>query len=311
MMKKAISFALIMLACSAQGIAISTTENQIAANSDTIVNTRSRVIGLTIANAAAITGSLVLLNEAWYKDHPRSHFRFHNDFPDWLQQDKLGHFFSGYQLARFSTATYLWAGLNNKSAAWAGAATGTLFLTTVEILDGFSLEWGASIPDFIANTLGTTLFLSQHLLWEQQKVQVKYSYSESGLAHLRPALLGSSLPERMLKDYNAHTFWLSLNVRAFFPEQRMIPPWLNIAIGHGANGMIGSLQNPSVVNDQTMPLLHRYRQWYLAPDIDFTRINTNSPFLRSFFWMLNTLKMPSPAIEYNSKSGLRFHWLFF
>lgn len=310
-MQKAMFLALIMLACSAQVIAISISENHKAATTDTIVNIRSRVIGLSIANGAAIAGSMVLLNEVWYKNHPRSHFRFHNDFPDWLQQDKLGHFFSGYQLARYSTATFRWAGLNNKSAAWAGAATGTLMLTTIEILDGFSLEWGASIPDFIANSLGTTLFLSQQLLWQQQKVQLKYSYSESGLAHLRPALLGSSLPERMLKDYNAHTFWLSLNLRAFFPEQRKFPPWLNIAIGHGANGMIGSLYNPSVVNDQTMPLLYRYRRWYLAPDIDFTRIKTNSPLLRSFFWMLNTLKMPSPAIEYNSRSGLQFHWLFF
>jgi len=43
----------------------------------------------------------------------------------------------------------------------------------------------------------------------------------------------------------------------------------------------------------------RVRQWYLAPDIDFTRIKTNSKFMRSVFFCLNAFKLPAPALVFS------------
>jgi hypothetical protein len=56
--------------------------------------------------------------------------------------------------------------------------------------------------------------------------------------------------------------------------------------------------------------IKRYRQWYLAPDVDLTRIKTNSRFLKTVFTTFNMLKFPVPALEL-SNSKLRFHLLQF
>jgi hypothetical protein len=266
------------------------------------------VAGLQVAGYST---ALIALSQAWYKDYPRTSFHFHNDLPDWFQQDKLGHVAATNHLSRLSAASLSWAGLGNRQSAWWGMASGMGFLTAVEILDGYSLEWGASLSDMAANTLGAAAFLSQQLLWEEQRISIKYSYSQSKLAHYRPALLGSSLPERMLKDYNGQTFWLSLNIRSFLSPESKFPSWLNLALGHGAYGMLGSRENPSFHNGMALPEMNRYRQWYLAPDIDFSKIPVNAPWLKAFLGAVNFLKMPAPALEYNSEQGLRLHWIFF
>ncbi|HSV88036.1 MAG TPA: DUF2279 domain-containing protein [Bacteroidales bacterium] len=272
---------------------------------------KSRLWLVSGAHLSASTGALIVLNQAWYKNYPRSGFHFHDDLPDWFQQDKLGHLIAGYYLSRISSETFRWAGMdNNRSALW-GSLAGSTFLASIEILDGFSEQWGASTSDLVANTMGSVMFAGQQFLWDEQRITIKYSYSGSGLARYRPGLLGSSLPAKMLKDYNAQTYWLSVNLSSFFPESNLLPPWLNIAVGHGANGMLGSRVNPYTHNDLPLPQLIRYREWYLAPDIDLTRIPVNNPWLKRLLHTLNLFKLPTPAIEFNSVSGLKFHWIFF
>ncbi len=289
-----------------------------AATADSIVTQETRS-GLNLRRTHLVAGTqlvgystaLLALNQAWYKDYPRSSFHFHNDLPDWFQQDKLGHVSATYHLGRLSAASFRWAGLSNTGSTWAGAMSGLAFLTAVEILDGFSAEWGASISDMAANAIGAGTFLAQQLAWEEQRIVLKYSFHESGLAKYRPNLLGSNLPEKMLKDYNGQTFWLSFNMKSLLDLESIMPAWLNLAIGHGATGMLGSRSNPAYYNGEGLPQLERHRQWYLAPDIDFSRIPVQSPFLKTLLSGLNFLKMPAPALEYNSEHGLQFHWLFF
>jgi hypothetical protein len=47
-------------------------------------------------------------------------------------------------------------------------------LTAVEVLDGFSSEWGASSGDIIANA--SALLVSQELLWKEQRITPKFSF---------------------------------------------------------------------------------------------------------------------------------------
>ena len=42
-------------------------------------------------------------------------------------------------------------------------------------MDGYSAEWGASSGDIIANALGTGLYISQELLWKEQRITPKFS----------------------------------------------------------------------------------------------------------------------------------------
>lgn len=289
-----------------------------AATADTIASQEARH-GSNLHRTHLVAGTqlvgystaLLLLNQAWYKDFPRTSFHFHDDLPDWFQQDKLGHVSATYHLGRLSAASFRWAGAGNTSSAWAGALSGLAFLTAVEILDGFSAEWGASVSDMAANVIGAGTFLAQQLAWEEQRMVLKYSFHESGLAEYRPNLLGSNLPEKMLKDYNGQTFWLSFNIKSLLAPESNLPVWLNLAIGHSATGMLGSRNNPDLYNGEALPHLVRHRQWYLAPDIDFSRIPVQSSFLKTLFSTINFLKMPAPALEYNSEQGLRLHWLFF
>lgn len=263
------------------------------------------------AHIAGYTGSMLLLNEAWYKNHPRSSFHFHDDLHDWKQMDKGGHIVSAYHLSRFSHFSFRWAGLNNQQSALWGSVSANLFLATIEVLDGFSEEWGASWSDFAANLTGSASFYFQQIYWQEQKISWKYSFSQSGLQKYRPDLLGSNLAENMLKDYNGITYWLSFNLHSLLGKPENIPPWLNLSAGYGANGMLGSISNPASHNGEPLPYFDRYRSFYLAPDIDYSRIRVNSEILQSILNTLNFIKFPAPAIEYNTVNGFVFHWIFF
>jgi hypothetical protein len=257
------------------------------------------------------TATLIALDRQWYRDYPRSSFHLHDDSRDWLQMDKLGHTTTAYHLSRASAQAFRWSGASRSSSAWLGAISGSAFLGAVEVLDGFSAQWGFSMADFAANKVGAITFLAQEITWQQQKILWKYSYTRSGLAQYRPALLGSTLPEKMLKDYNGMSFWLSGNLEALTGNHDFFPPWLNLALGHGAYGLLGSRQNPTHLNGEPLPQFQRYRQWYLSPDIDWERISSDSAWLRTLFSVMNVVKTPAPAIEYNRLHGWQFHWFFF
>ena len=92
--------------------------------------------------------------------------------------------------------------------------TGSLFLTIIEILDGTSKQWGASSGDLIANTTGSLLAIGQALKWDEQKIQLKYSYSSTKFPSMNEEQLGSNYYEQALKDYNGQTYWLTFNVKS-------------------------------------------------------------------------------------------------
>jgi len=262
------------------------------------------------SEAVLYTGALVGLNYLWYEDYPRSPFHFINDNAEWMGMDKLGHATTSYYVGLLGYESLRWAGVREKTAVWTGGTLGLFFLTSIEVLDGFSSEWGASWGDMIANTGGAALFISQQLVWKEQRFRLKYSFWPSEYAAKRPNLLGENLLQQPLKDYNAQTYWLSANIWSFLPnrEHRRFPRWLNIAVGYGANGMLGGHDNPPEFAD-----VHRYHQFYLSVDVDLTRIRTRSKALKTIFKIVNFIKIPAPAIEFNTNSSgnVRFHWLFF
>ena len=252
-----------------------------------------------------------MLNKAWYSGYPRSTFHLHDDFYDWYQLDKSGHVTSTYHLSRLSYTAFMYTGISNKQAALWGSFSGLLFLSTVEILDGFSDEWGASLWDVSANTIGSMSFYLQQVVWQEQRITWKYSYTQSGMGNYRPDLLGYNLAENLLKDYNGQTHWLSFNLHSLAGGNNSLPVWLNIAVGHSATGLMGSRYNPQEYNGNLLPELSRYRQFYISPDIDFARIPTRYKPLKAVLNMLNFVKLPAPALEYNHNKGISFHLVFF
>ena len=194
-----------------------------------------------------------------------------------------------------------------KSQIIYGTALSLGYLTSIEILDGFSKEWGFSWSDFAANSLGTGLFVGQELLWKEQRIALKYSFHQTYYASQRPDKLGDNLLEQVFKDYNGQTYWLSFNLKSFFKESKL-PPWLNFAIGYGAEGMLTAV---SEVNNGSIPTQNRYRQYYLSLDLDLSRIKTNSHLLKTLFSVFNLIKLPLPTLEINPTKGLTVHLLYY
>ncbi len=273
------------------------------------VSRNIRMVGGVQAGSLGLT--LVGLDRMWYRDHPRSSFHFYDDSGHWLQMDKLGHSASAFFLSNMSATTFRMAGASNKQSALYGSIAATAFLTTIELLDGFSEAWGFSLSDMGANVAGAILFLGQQMYWQDTRIRIKYSYHSSGLAPYRPDVLGSNWTERIIKDYNGMTFWLSANLYSLLGTESRMPSWLNVSIGHGAGGLLGGSENPEWSGDIRLPEMQRYRRWYVAPDIDFARISTQSPTLKVVLEVLSVFKMPSPALEYNRRDGWTFHLVFF
>ena len=278
---------------------------------DTTQIRKGRLIGVSTLAGTAYVGGMTGLYYLWYKDYDQSGFHTINDNKAWLQVDKIGHVFSAYQMGRVAYTGFRWAGLDEKKSVWIGGTYGFLFLTTVEIFDGFSTNWGFSWGDVMANAAGSGLFIGQQLLWKEQRIQLKFSYSPSKYAQYNPNLLGSNHTERFLKDYNAQTYWLSINPQSFSSSRRIFPKWLNIAVGYGAKGMTGTYYNPEEVDGVAIPNFNRTRQFYLSLDLDLTKIKTNSEFLRLVLEVANMVKIPFPTLEYNNEDGLEFHAVYF
>jgi hypothetical protein len=274
--------------------------------SDSLNKKRQNTV--VISEAVLASGILVGLNQLWYADYPKSNFHFINDNSEWLQMDKLGHSFSSYHLGRLSAEMLQWSGASKKSQLIYGAGLGFAFLTAVEVMDGYSSEWGASSGDIIANASGTALYVSQELIWKEQRITPKFSFHTTQYAAQRPEVLGSSFTEQILKDYNGQTYWLSVNLYSFAKGSKM-PKWLNLALGYGAEGMItGNRENNMLFLTQNP---QRFRQFYLSFDVDLTKINTKSHFLKTLFSVLNTIKIPAPTIEMAHFNDVKLHLIYF
>ncbi len=274
--------------------------------SDSLNQKRQNTVFIT--EAVLASGALIGLNQLWYADYPQSNFHFINDNSQWLQMDKLGHLYSAYHIGQFGAKALNWSGARHKNQLIYGAGLGFVFLTAVEVMDGFSEEWGASMGDIVANASGTALYVSQELIWNEQRIVPKFSYHTTQYSDYRPDLLGSSTPEQILKDYNGQTYWFSMNLYSF-SKKSTIPKWFNIAFGYGAEGMIGEKITD---NYHTLPInLEKTRKFYLSLDLDLTKINPKSHFLKTFFSVLNSVKIPAPTLEYSSQRGFKFHTLYF
>ena len=285
----------------------SVNHDSISATDTTKIN-KGRLTGVVLTEGSLYLASLTGLYFAWYKDYPQSSFHFFDDNNEWMQMDKIGHSTTAYYVSRIGYESYRWAGVDENKSTLFGGLFGFAYLLNIEILDGFSQGWGFSVGDFTANTSGCLLFMGQQWLWKEQRFVLKYSYHHTKYPAYRPNLLGTNLLQNTFKDYNGQSYWLSGNIHSFLPERSRFPRWLNIAVGYGAEGMTGANQN---TENKGIPEFTRYRKFYLSLDVDLTKIRTRSKTLRSVFVVLNFIKIPFPALEYNTLGKFRFHPVYF
>jgi hypothetical protein len=279
---------------------------------------KARFAAVLGTDAAVYGSTLVGLNYLWYAGYPRSKFHFFNDAGEWNQIDKCGHAFTANFESNWMCNLYLWSGMKPKKAAIYGSLSGFLMQSSIEVLDGFSAKWGASVSDLGANFFGSSMFLWQQLLWKEQRIQMKinmtsFNYPNGVLLDRANNLYGSSFIEKTMKDYNELNYWLCINPASFNPHQKHAR-WMSIAIGYGAGNMYGGYSN--VWTDKNGKQIDRtdqkrYRRFFLSFDADFTKIHAKTRVGKAFLGMMNTIKLPAPALEVNTLGQVIFHPCFF
>ena len=119
---------------------------------------------------------MIALSSAWYSQYEKTGLHSFNDFPEWKQVDKVGHLYAAYIESRASMEMWRWTGIDRKKRIWIGGMSGAVYQTVIEILDGFSAEWGWSWGDFAANIFGSGALVAQELAWNEQRIDMKFSF---------------------------------------------------------------------------------------------------------------------------------------
>ncbi len=270
-----------------------------------------RTLWVSAGIGITYSASMIGLYHLWYKDYDTGEFHTFDDSEEWLQVDKMGHMGSAYYLSNWGMGLFRWTGMGRKKAALLGSGSAFLFLTTIEVFDGYSDQWGFSTTDMIFNIIGTGIALGQDFVWQEQRMKIKFSYHPTDFAQYRPDQLGSTPVEKLFKDYNGQTYWLSTNLKSFMNSTSRFPAWLNFSVGYGAEGMTGAVDNSHTDAIPGYPEFERYRQFYISPDIDLTRIKWRSGLMKGIASVFGFVKIPAPTIEFQSTGKVKYYWLYF
>lgn len=293
---------------------------------------KSRIGFIAGFNGGIYAAANIWWNSAWYSKYNKSKFHFFNDWKGWYQVDKIAHGFNSYFITDWSYHMFKWTGIKEKNAIWIGMLNAQMWMLSIEINDGLQKKWGFSWGDIAFNMTGSLLFGIQQYLWHDQRFRLKISaFPQKYASDLRPRtddLFGTSFTELILKDYNATTFWLSVSPGSFIKkENSKFPKWIMASFGYGAQNMLGGTSNiwcsnatsdddihncdPSHIVDRTD--IERYRQFYLSADIDWTKIPVKRKWAKTCLGILNIIKLPFPAVEFNTSSTqkVKWRWLMF
>lgn len=287
-------------------------KNNTVVAQDTIPNYKGRKIFVGASAGVLAAGSIAYLSHVWYSKYNTSKFHDFDDSREWLQMDKIGHTLTTFQMANLMMKTFKWAGYNKKQTLLIGGTIGYGYMAAIEVMDGYSKGWGFSWTDMAANTIGTGLGIAQEALWNEQRVNLKFSVHTTNYAQYNPDLLGDDLGSKILKDYNGQTYWLSVSPFSFFKSDRKLPKWLALSFGYGADGMLGAHYNDIAVidNEGNVTEFKRQRQYYLSLDLDLSKIKTKHKWLQAVFNAVNIVKIPAPTLEFQA-GKTKFYYFYF
>lgn len=250
--------------------------------------------------------SYYLLDQLWYSDYPRSSMHSFDDRHEWLKMDKAGHMMTCYTFGRYGRDILRWAGMSDRKSLWWGGSSGLIYMTGIELLDGKSSQWGFSWSDMIANAGGSLMYIAQENFWKEQRIILKISYTSSPFAEKNPDALGRNFQQRLFKDYNAQTYWSSINVHSFLASDAAFPRWLNVAIGYGATEMLSAETNIFNVDNSFQQC-----EFFLSFDADLVRVRWKKKWMQRTAKILSFIKLPSPTLEVRGNGRVKLHGIFF
>ena len=278
---------------------------------------KKRLTAVSVGAVGLYSAFMVGVGFEWYGKQPMGKFHWFNDGKEWNQIDKAGHFYVPYFTTTFTYNMLRWSGMKNTPAALTAGAFGFLSLAAIEIPDGLTKKYGASWSDLVFDFGGAAFATAQYLIWKEQRICIKYSlhevnYPKGELRERANELYGKSFLEKILKDYNGITTWMSFNLHSF--NHKIQPPWLNIAVGYGAGNMYGGFDNTwtdknNVYHNRND--VKRMRRFFISVDADFTKFKTKTRTGKLILGILNIVKLPAPALEFNTNGQVIFHPMYF
>jgi hypothetical protein len=267
---------------------------------------------LAILITAVYLTSLLWLSSVWYNTY--TGFHFFDDIFEWEYLDKFGHFFASFYLGLFFYEVFGDAESLDppRQKKWFCFA-GFVLLLPIEILDGFSMNYGASPADLLANGLGGLFCYWRASSTVISGLRPKFSFHATTLSIIRPDLLGANFSQQIIKDYNGQTYWLSLDVNKIF-HTRVMPDWLMVTVGYGAEGMLGGHDNvwkTSAGEVKDFSSLARSKRILISVDLHVGFLRKKNLLFCYLLAPFVLIKFPAPAIEINFERGVIFHPIYF
>lgn len=228
--------------------------------------------------------------KAWWSGERAPHFFFHADWDqEFRDQDKFGHMFGGYHLARIGYAGLREACVSDKKAVIWSAAYAAAFQLQIEMFDGRFKKYGFSYADMIANTAGQTLAVMQELHPSLRAIKPTFSYHKTrALTNTENGTIGGEL--RPSLDYSGQTYWFSADLEQVLPDEakQYWPSFIRVSVGHSITDW---------VNPETADVQRAKRKILLSLDFDPDKLPGDAPWWRSVKRTLSYYHFPAPALE--------------
>ncbi|MDR1759575.1 MAG: YfiM family protein [Fibrobacter sp.] len=246
----------------------------------------------SLTSASFIAAYVFVFEKGWW-DNEESSFHFENDFEYALNLDKLGHFMGGVLLSEVFYEGYRWSGVSEGYSYLFSGISASLVHVGIDIKDGYSPEWGFSIFDVLAGTLGGFYPMAKRYIPAFKYFDVKMSYWMNSKAYFR-----QSETDIVTDDYVNQTYWLSLKIHRLLPAsiREYYPMWLAFAAGVSVN------------EDTFIRGRKGKREVYLALDYDFEAFRPKSRLARQIVKFVNYIKFPAPTVQIYPER--KFFWLY-
>lgn len=226
-----------------------------------------------------VTGALVEY-AWWWQDSLRSFHiekdHFWNNYS--LGIDKIGHLYISYLAFTAINEAMRWAEFTPRQRLLTATLVPVFWAFSIEFGDAIS-PYGFSWQDLTANLAGVGYGLLQEKVPYFQNFTFKFSFWPTDV-------YWQKFPKRWAptSDYNAHAYWLSMNVHRILPEAagRFWPELINLAVGLS-------------IDKYDMQGMHR--ELLLGIDINLRALRTTTPGLTALKNVLNLVHLPSPGVK--------------
>jgi Predicted periplasmic lipoprotein (DUF2279) len=278
------------LVATVQAPATDSTDGASCARNGGDVRARRMAVGAVFVGGNAALFSY--FKRAWWSGARAKHFFFRADWDeDFRDQDKFGHMFGGFHLARVGDALLRDACASRQHALLWSAIYAAAFQLQIEIWDGMYVKYGFSYADVIANTAGLAFAVAQEKYPAFRAIKPTISYSRSAAMRNAKNIPGELRPSL---DYSGQTYWFSTDVNALLPDnaKQYWPAFLRVSAGHSVTDWI---------NPQTGANMRAKRQIVLSIDLDVEKLPGNNPIWRTVKRNLSYIHLPSPALQLTPK----------